>query len=153
VKLVKLVKLPPAYHLLQSERLSRAKIADIAPARMLAENGLSCVVPTTRLLWGRAFRLRKGPHGNLRSMKSGSGRRPEQGERKSDLVMWLDNETDRDFLNFEGVADTIAEVIVSADGRPVSIGVSGAWGVGHEEGDAGVRGQSRLMGKRGAFRI
>lgn len=44
--------------------------------------------------------------------------------------MWLDNETDRDFLNFEGVADTIAEVIVSASGRPVSIGVSGAWGVG-----------------------
>ncbi|MDR1449594.1 MAG: hypothetical protein LBI84_05245 [Propionibacteriaceae bacterium] len=44
--------------------------------------------------------------------------------------MWTDNETDRDFLNFEGVADTIAEVIVSADGRPVSIGVSGAWGVG-----------------------
>jgi predicted KAP-like P-loop ATPase len=44
--------------------------------------------------------------------------------------MWLDNETDRDFLNFEGVADTIAEVIVSAAGRPVSIGVSGAWGVG-----------------------
>lgn len=44
--------------------------------------------------------------------------------------MWLDNETDRDFLNFEGVADTIAEVIVSAGGRPVSIGVSGAWGVG-----------------------
>lgn len=44
--------------------------------------------------------------------------------------MWTDNETDRDFLNFEGVADTIAEVIVSANGRPVSIGVSGAWGVG-----------------------
>lgn len=44
--------------------------------------------------------------------------------------MWTDNETDRDFLNFEGVADTIAEVIVSAGGRPVSIGVSGAWGVG-----------------------
>ncbi|MFE4835540.1 P-loop NTPase fold protein [Arthrobacter sp. NPDC056691] len=44
--------------------------------------------------------------------------------------MWLDSETDRDFLNFEGVADTIAEVIVSASGRPVSIGVSGAWGVG-----------------------
>lgn len=44
--------------------------------------------------------------------------------------MWPDNETDRDFLNFEGVADTIAEVIVSAAGKPVSIGVSGAWGVG-----------------------
>ncbi|KAA0114394.1 P-loop NTPase fold protein [Mycolicibacterium sp. P9-22] len=44
--------------------------------------------------------------------------------------MWPDNETDRDFLNFEGVADTIAELIVSAAGKPVSIGVSGAWGVG-----------------------
>lgn len=44
--------------------------------------------------------------------------------------MWPDNETDRDFLNFEGVADTVAELIVQADGQPVSIGVSGAWGVG-----------------------
>jgi len=44
--------------------------------------------------------------------------------------MWPDNETNRDFLNFEGVADTIAEMIVRADGRPVSIGVSGDWGVG-----------------------
>ena len=44
--------------------------------------------------------------------------------------MWPDNETDRDFLNFEGVADTIAEMIVRADDRPVSIGVSGDWGVG-----------------------
>lgn len=44
--------------------------------------------------------------------------------------MWADNETARDFLNFSGVADTIAEIIVQADGRPISIGVSGAWGVG-----------------------
>jgi predicted KAP-like P-loop ATPase len=44
--------------------------------------------------------------------------------------MWTDNETDRDFLNFEGVADTVAELIVQARGRPVSIGISGAWGVG-----------------------
>lgn len=44
--------------------------------------------------------------------------------------MWVDNETDRDFLNFEGVADTIAEMIVTAGGRPVSIGISGDWGVG-----------------------
>lgn len=54
-------------------------------------------------------------------MASNARRRPR---------VWTDNETDRDFLNFEGVADTIAEVIVSAEGRPVSIGVSGAWGVG-----------------------
>src|SRR4051794_325287 len=44
--------------------------------------------------------------------------------------MWPDNETDRDFLNFTGVADTVAEIIVQAHGRPISIGVSGAWGVG-----------------------
>jgi len=44
--------------------------------------------------------------------------------------VWPDNETDRDFLNFTGVADTVAEIIVQADGRPISIGVSGAWGVG-----------------------
>jgi predicted KAP-like P-loop ATPase len=44
--------------------------------------------------------------------------------------MWPDSETDRDFLNFEGVADTIAEMIELAKGKPVSIGISGAWGVG-----------------------
>lgn len=44
--------------------------------------------------------------------------------------MWPDNETETDFLNFSGVADTVAEIIVQANGRPISIGVSGAWGVG-----------------------
>ncbi len=44
--------------------------------------------------------------------------------------MWTDNETDRDLLNFDGVAATVAEVVRSAGGRPVSIGVSGAWGAG-----------------------
>jgi predicted KAP-like P-loop ATPase len=44
--------------------------------------------------------------------------------------MWPDNETERDFLNFSGVADTIAEIVVQARGRPISIGVSGAWGIG-----------------------
>ena len=44
--------------------------------------------------------------------------------------MWADNETERDFLNFSGVADTVAEIIVQARGRPISIGVSGAWGIG-----------------------
>lgn len=44
--------------------------------------------------------------------------------------MWPDNETDQDFLNFTGVAGTVAEIIVQANDRPVSIGVSGAWGVG-----------------------
>ena len=44
--------------------------------------------------------------------------------------MWPDNDTDLDFLNFSGVAGTVAEIIVQAQGRPISIGVSGAWGVG-----------------------
>lgn len=44
--------------------------------------------------------------------------------------MWTDNDTDRDFLNFSGVAQTVAEIIVQAEKMPVSIGVSGAWGVG-----------------------
>ncbi|YBW41036.1 P-loop NTPase fold protein [Nitrobacter sp. TKz-YC01] len=44
--------------------------------------------------------------------------------------MWPDNETERDFLNFSGVADTVAEIIVQSRGRPISIGVSGAWGIG-----------------------
>jgi len=44
--------------------------------------------------------------------------------------MWPDNETDQDFLNFTGVAGTVAEIIVQAAGRPISIGVSGRWGVG-----------------------
>ena len=44
--------------------------------------------------------------------------------------MWPDNETERDYLNFASVSDTVAEIIVQADGRPISIGVSGAWGTG-----------------------
>ncbi len=44
--------------------------------------------------------------------------------------MWADNETEVDFLNFTSVVDTVAEVIVRAEAKPVSIGVSGAWGVG-----------------------
>ena len=44
--------------------------------------------------------------------------------------MWSDNETSRDFLNFRAVADTAAEIIVQAAGRPISIGITGGWGVG-----------------------
>lgn len=44
--------------------------------------------------------------------------------------MWSDSETDRDFLNFKGVADIAAEIISQAEGRALSIGVSGSWGVG-----------------------
>jgi predicted KAP-like P-loop ATPase len=44
--------------------------------------------------------------------------------------MWHDNETERDFLNFSGVSNTVAEMIGQAAGRPISIGVSGTWGIG-----------------------
>src|SRR5690349_1021388 len=44
--------------------------------------------------------------------------------------MWSDNETDRDFLNFRHVADIAAEMIIQANGRPLSMGISGSWGVG-----------------------
>lgn len=44
--------------------------------------------------------------------------------------MWTDTETNRDFLNFRTVANTVAEMIVQARGSPVSVGVSGSWGVG-----------------------
>ena len=44
--------------------------------------------------------------------------------------MWPDNETERDFLNFNGIADTVAEIITQANGRPASIGISGSWGSG-----------------------
>ena len=44
--------------------------------------------------------------------------------------MWSDNETNQDFLNFRCVADTAVEMIVQANGQPLSIGVSGGWGVG-----------------------
>jgi len=44
--------------------------------------------------------------------------------------MWSDNETNLDYLNFQAVAETVAELIVQAKGKPLSIGVSGGWGVG-----------------------
>lgn len=44
--------------------------------------------------------------------------------------MWSDSEADRDFLNFKGVAGIVAEIISQAEGRALSIGVSGSWGVG-----------------------
>ena len=44
--------------------------------------------------------------------------------------MWTDNETAQDFLNFGGIAKTVAEIIEQAQSRPISISVSGAWGVG-----------------------
>ena len=44
--------------------------------------------------------------------------------------MWTDHETEHDFLNFEAIARTVAEIIEQAQSRPISIGVSGAWGAG-----------------------
>lgn len=44
--------------------------------------------------------------------------------------MWTDNETDQDFINFGSVAKTVAQIVEQAKDRPVSIGISGAWGVG-----------------------
>ena len=44
--------------------------------------------------------------------------------------MWTDNETDIDYLNFSGVAETVAELVIQANTRPISIGIVGAWGVG-----------------------
>ncbi len=44
--------------------------------------------------------------------------------------MLSDNETTRDYLNFGVVAKTVAEIIDQSNSRPISIGVSGAWGVG-----------------------
>jgi predicted KAP-like P-loop ATPase len=66
--------------------------------------------------------------------------------------MWHDNETERDFLNFSGVADTVAEIVVQARGRPISIGVSGSWGIGKSSMikliRASVAGRARKGGDR-----
>lgn len=55
--------------------------------------------------------------------------------------MWTDNETAQDFLNFGSVARTVAEVIEQAHSRPISIGVSGAWGVGKSSMIKLIRGE------------
>lgn len=67
--------------------------------------------------------------------------------------MWADNDTNRDFLNFTGVSDTVAEIIVQAQGKPISIGVSGAWGVGKSSMIRLVRAslEARAEGKRSDF--
>jgi predicted KAP-like P-loop ATPase len=44
--------------------------------------------------------------------------------------MWSDNETVRDLVNFSHVAEIAAERIIGAKGEPLSIGISGDWGVG-----------------------
>jgi predicted KAP-like P-loop ATPase len=44
--------------------------------------------------------------------------------------LWTDTETNIDYINFATVADSVVELIEQAQGKPLSIGVSGAWGVG-----------------------
>lgn len=44
--------------------------------------------------------------------------------------MWHDNETSIDYVNFRIVAKACAELIRNAGEEPVSIGISGGWGVG-----------------------
>lgn len=44
--------------------------------------------------------------------------------------MWHDNETSVDYVNFRIVAKACAELIRNAGDEPVSIGISGGWGVG-----------------------
>lgn len=44
--------------------------------------------------------------------------------------MWSDIETDEDFLNFRVMAGLAAQMIRDAAGKPLSIGISGGWGVG-----------------------
>jgi predicted KAP-like P-loop ATPase len=44
--------------------------------------------------------------------------------------VWADTETDVDYINFSSVADSVVELIEQAQGKPLSVGVSGAWGVG-----------------------
>lgn len=50
--------------------------------------------------------------------------------KKGRTAMWNDIETTEDLLNFKVVADTAAQMIKEGNGQPVSIGVSGGWGVG-----------------------
>lgn len=44
--------------------------------------------------------------------------------------MWADVETDLDFLNFRVMASLAGQMIMDAGGKPLSIGISGGWGVG-----------------------
>lgn len=46
------------------------------------------------------------------------------------MAVWADTETNIDYINFSTVADSVVELIEQAQGQPLSVGVSGAWGVG-----------------------
>lgn len=44
--------------------------------------------------------------------------------------MWHDNETTVDYVNFRLVAKACAELIRETGGEPISVGISGGWGMG-----------------------
>lgn len=44
--------------------------------------------------------------------------------------MWSDNETTVDYLNFGVIADACVQLLTRSKGEPISVGVSGGWGVG-----------------------
>jgi predicted KAP-like P-loop ATPase len=44
--------------------------------------------------------------------------------------MWHDVETTKDFLNFNIIAETAAELVRESGKQPLSIGISGGWGTG-----------------------
>jgi predicted KAP-like P-loop ATPase len=44
--------------------------------------------------------------------------------------VWHDNETTVDYVNFRLVAKACAELIRDAGGEPISVGISGGWGMG-----------------------
>lgn len=46
------------------------------------------------------------------------------------MIMWNDRETNDDLLNFTVVAETVAENILESNDEPISIGISGSWGIG-----------------------
>jgi len=44
--------------------------------------------------------------------------------------MWNDIETTTDYLHFSVISKTVADLIVESGDNPISIGISGSWGVG-----------------------
>jgi len=67
----------------------------------------------------------------LRCRQKGPGRGVAvPGGGAEGMAVWADTETNIDYINFSTVADSVVELIEQAQGKPLSIGVSGAWGVG-----------------------
>ena len=55
--------------------------------------------------------------------------------------MWNDIETTTDYLHFSIVSKTVADLIIDSGDNPISIGVSGSWGVGKSS-------MVKMIGKR-----